>query len=80
MSDTGKAIQLQYRKRLLGLKPEERVKMACRMFSTARALVKAGDSADINSASVRGRTSLFLKTYGKDFDAATRNRIIAQLR
>jgi hypothetical protein len=59
----------------------ERVEMACRMFDAARMLVRAslGDPEAVDHSkemSVR----LFLRTYGRDFDAETTRRIVHRLR
>ncbi len=81
MTDTPGHVQQLYRTLLLQRSGAERVRMACRMFDGARALVRAslGDPEGRN-ASAQMRAALFLRTYGRDFDARTRERIAGRLR
>lgn len=72
MNDTREAVNRMYRDRLLALAPGERLAMACRMFSTARALVEAGirmQRPDIRDA-VSLRREVFLRLYGRDLPEA----------
>ncbi len=81
MKDTPPSIAAQYRRLLLARSGEERLTMACRMFDAARVLVRASlgdpDGTD-DSAEMRAR--VFLRTYGSDYDAAARARIVDRLR
>jgi hypothetical protein len=58
----------------------ERFLMGCEMFSTSRALVRAGirdEGLALTSAQLT--VALFLRTYGRDFDSVTRSRIVSRL-
>jgi hypothetical protein len=81
MTDTSAAAAARYRALLLARSGEERLCMAAGMFDSARALMRAalGD-ADGTDHSPAMRAALFLRTYGGDFDPATRERIAARLR
>lgn len=57
--------------------PVERLRMASRMFATARALVRAGlGPATPSSGSLR--RDMFLRFYGRDFTDREREAILAQ--
>lgn len=80
MSDTSPEMEARYRAMLLARSPEERLRMACSMFSSARRLVVASILAANPSASpavIRGE--LFLRFYGHEFDEEARQRILARL-
>lgn len=81
MTDTPPSIGAQYRRLLLARPGEERLTMACRMFDAARALIRAslGD-ADGTDDSPEMRARVFLRTYGSDYDAAARARLVDRLR
>lgn len=60
---------------------EERLRMACDMFDTARVLMRTHVAASghaVDEAEVR--VQIFLRTYGADFDADALARIVAGLR
>jgi len=81
VTDTPTAVNDLYRQLLMRHSGSERLEMGCRMFDTARALMRAslGDpSGTDRSPEMMAR--LFLRTYASDFDAATRERIAAWLR
>ncbi|MCK6554256.1 hypothetical protein L6Q96_06670 [Candidatus Binatia bacterium] len=60
---------------------EERLRMGCSMFDAARAFACAGlGDSTCTDRSCAMREGLFLRTYGNDFAAATRERIVAHLR
>jgi hypothetical protein len=65
---------------LLARSAEERLKMACSMGATARALVRASVLArDPHATPAAVRRQLFLRFYGNDFDAPERERILEWL-
>ncbi len=80
MTDTAAHVERLYRELLMQRSGEERLLMGCRMFDSARALVRAslGDP-DGTDHSPAMRVQLFLRTYGQDFDPLTRTRIAARL-
>jgi hypothetical protein len=81
MTDTPQVVRDRYREMLMARSGAERLAMECRMFDTARVLMRAGlrDTARADE-SAHPRAQLFLRTYGRDFDDATSARIIAHLR
>jgi hypothetical protein len=65
---------------LLKRSGEERLKMGCSMHAMAQALVRASAQAANPSAStVSMKKILFLRFYGRDFESATRKRILRAL-
>ena len=59
----------------------DRVRMACEMFTLARTLMIANIRAEHPDISdMELRVKIFERTYGEDFDAAERARIIERLR
>jgi len=73
-------MEQKYRKMLLERSGEERLKMGCSMYATARALVVASVLAAEPAASPAAvRRAIFLRFYGGEFDARTRERIIVRL-
>ncbi len=80
MMDTRPAVARTYRDLLLRRSGEDRLKMGCSMHATAqslaRASVLAGDPL-VSPAAVR--RALFLRFYGREFGAETRQKILAAL-
>lgn len=77
MKDTPPHIERLVRDLMMQRTPAERLAMGFEMFDASRRLMLAGMKAD-DPMSVRER--LFLRCYGSDFDAATRDRILAAIR
>ena len=77
MRDTSASIELIHRKLLMSRNGWERLRMGCDMFDTAREIVLAGLRL---SAGEDVREAIFLRFYGDDFDARTRERILARIR
>jgi len=74
VNDTPPEVDELYRCMLLRRSPEERLGMACRMFSTARALARAGMPAAFG---VPARRRMFLRLYAADMpDDRLRERAI----
>ena len=63
MNDTPPDVDELYRRMLLRRSPEERLYMACRMFSTARALARAGMPT---ASGAQMRRQMFLRLYSED--------------
>ena len=63
MNDTLPDADELYRRMLLRRSPAERLCMACRMFSSARALVRAGIPA---TSGAQIRRQMFLRLYAAD--------------
>lgn len=76
MNDTPEGVRRRYRALLMSRPAADRLRMGCDMFEAARALIRAAVGARGERAT---RQALFLRTYGADFDAETRGRILAAL-
>ena len=80
MTDTPPDVDARYRQMLLARPGEDRLLMGFSMYATARALVVASILAKEPEASPeRIRQAIFLRFYGRDFDRATRERIVSAL-
>ncbi len=80
MTDTGPEVARRYRELLLARSGGERLRIGCSMHATAQALVRASVLARNPRASPADlRRALFLRFYGHEFDAETRDRIAAWL-
>ena len=79
MKDTPTAIERLFTRKLLDLTADERLAMACRMFSAAKALVHAGISADGARSAAEVRALVFLRLYGQDFDQVKRAKVLSRL-
>ena len=78
MTDTPSEVQQVYRDLLMRRSGAERLEMGCRMFDTARAFMRSSMGDPLGTDRSREMTArLFLRTYGTDFDATTRDRIAA---
>ncbi len=80
MSRPRDAVEERFRKMILNLTPGERVTMACRMFSTGVALVRAGLRACGDEDTLAGdRQRVFMRLYGRDFSPSERAGILRSL-
>lgn len=80
MNDTPPEIERKYLEMLMERSGEERLKMGCSMFATAQALVRASVlEKDPLASPAALRRALFLRFYGQDFDADTREKILVAL-
>jgi hypothetical protein len=77
--DTSEEMRTRYRDMIMALTPEQRLVMCTRMWADARTLVIAGlaDAPNPEGHSLRAR--IFLRMYGRDFEPAERERIVAAL-
>jgi hypothetical protein len=69
-------VEAQRRARALARTPEERLRMAARMFAGARVLAQASAASATESEI---RRHLFRRFYGQDFPPIERDRILAYL-
>ncbi|MCZ7626714.1 MAG: hypothetical protein C3F12_12955 [Candidatus Methylomirabilota bacterium] len=77
MNDTAPEIERRFLTMLLRRSGEERLKMGCSMHATAQALVKASAlEKDPQASPATLRRALFLRFYGHEFTAETRERIL----
>lgn len=74
MNDTPEAVQNFYRTLLMRRSGNERLRMGCAMFDTARAFAQANLRASSHSDDEL-RARLFVRTYGGDFDPDIAERI-----
>jgi hypothetical protein len=79
MKDTPTSIEQLFTRKLLALAPDERLAMACRMFSTAKELARVGISAGGAMSAAEVRTMIFLRLYGQDFDQVRCAKILSRL-
>ena len=80
MRDTSPEMEERYRAMLMARSREERLKMGDSMYATARALVIASiTERDPSISPAALRQAVFLRFYGHEFDAATRERILRRL-
>jgi len=80
MNDTQAKVERLYNKMLLSKTPQERLKMASRMFDSGRKLVISGILRGVqNLDSSQLRTQLFLRIYKNDFTPAKIKRIINRI-
>lgn len=69
-----------YRRLLLERSGEERLKMGCSMHAMARELITASVlEKDPHASPATLRQAIFLRFYGREFDSATQERILARL-
>ena len=80
MTDTPTDVEALYRRMLLARSGEDRLRTGFSMYSTARALVVASIlESEPQASNERIREAVFLRFYGRDFDDATREKILARL-
>ena len=80
MKDTPPEMDARYRDMLMQRCGEERLKMGCAMRETARAFVEASiREQDPQATPEAVRKGLFLRFYGHEFDAASREKILAAI-
>ena len=80
MNDTTPEIERKYQEMLLQRSGVERLKMGCSMHATAQALVRASvlEKDPLVSPATLWQ-ALFLRFYGHEFDAKTREKILLAL-
>jgi hypothetical protein len=80
MNDTTAKIKLLYNEMLLSKSPLERLRMASRMYDSAKKLAISGllkDKKHLDPSRLRGE--LFLRIYGNDFSVTVRKRIMEKI-
>ena len=77
MNDTSVEVEERFLKLMLARSPAERLAMACRMFSTAKALVRAGIKEEHGLIDpYELREHMFLRLYGQDFGETEKAKIL----
>lgn len=80
MNDTAPEVEERYRAMLMQRTGAERMIMGCAMRDTAKAFVEASlREQDPQATEAAIRKGLFLRFYGHEFDAPTRDRILAAI-
>ena len=80
MRDASVEIEQAFQVMLMERSGEERLKMGCSMHATAQALVRASVlEKDPLATPSALRRALFLRFYGHEFDAQTREKILLAL-
>jgi Uncharacterised protein family (UPF0158) len=80
VTDTPAGVDTLYRRMLLARSGEDRLLMGFSMYSTARSFVVASIlEREPQASPERIREAVFLRFYGRDFDDATREKILARL-
>jgi hypothetical protein len=80
MKDTPPEMDVRYRAMLMQRSGEERLKMGCAMRETARALVESSLlEQDPQATPETVRKGIFLRFYGHEFDAKSREKILAAI-
>lgn len=77
MNDDPMDIEERFRKMIMARSPQDRLAMACRMFATAKALVRAGIEKEHGLLRPDElREQVFLRFYGQDLGKAERTTIL----
>ncbi len=78
MNDDPIDIEERFRKMIMARSPQERLAMACRMFATAKALVRAGikEEHGLIDDPYDLRKHMFLRLYGQDFGETEQTKIL----
>ena len=77
MNDTHPIIEEEFRKRLIALQPDIRMKIGSHMFDVCRDMILASFSNRLTKSELR--VSLFKRIYANDFDEKQREEIIRYL-
>ena len=79
MRDTPLKVEARFRELLLNLTPGQRLAMACRMFGTAKALVRAGLLNEKRTSPVEIRVKVFVRCYGQDVGGSARVKVLKRM-
>jgi hypothetical protein len=79
MSNVDESAEARFHRMLMSQPPGRRVVMACRMFSTGMALVRAGLHRQGYVDRSELRQHVFLRLYGDDFTPAERSKILKKI-
>jgi hypothetical protein len=80
MKDTAPEMDARYRDMLMQRSGDERLRMGCAMRETARAFVEASILEQNQQATPEVvRKGLFLRFYGHEFDADSREKILVAI-
>lgn len=80
MNDTSPEMEESYRAMIMERSGEDRIKMGCSMFDAAKALMRAGIlDRNPHASPAEIRQALFIQFYGHEFDADSREKILAAI-
>ena len=80
MNDTSPDMESRYRAMIMERSGEERLKMGCSIFDTAKALMQAGIlDQNPHASPAEIRRALFMQLYGHEFDADSREKILVAI-
>ena len=80
MNDTSPAVNAHFESLIMQKSAEERLRMGCSMFDTAKQIVKSSILETNPSVSDKQmRREIFVRFYGQDFTESQQNRIITAL-
>jgi len=80
MRNESPQLEKLYQEMIMALSPGERMKMACRMYDTAKALVIAGIRMRMHDASeAKVRAQVFLQMHRNDFTPEELIKIMQEL-
>lgn len=78
MKDTTPEMEEMYYKKIMSFSPQERLMMACDMYTTAKKLVISSLPKDLTEA--EKRVEVFLRFYGNDFSEEEKAKRIEYLK
>ncbi len=80
MRDTSIKMERHFRKLIMEKPGADRLEMGCSMFDTSKSLIRAFfKNKGLPLTGPEYRKNLFLRIYGSDFDAETREKILMHL-
>ncbi len=81
MNDTSEKVDAYFRGLLMKKSPQERLRMGCSMFDTAKAIVRSSIlERNPKSSSRKIKREIFLRFYGQDFQQEQRRKILETLK
>ena len=80
MNDTSPKITAYYDRMIMERSPQDRLRMGCSMFDTAKEIVRSSIlEADPHISAPELKKKIFLRFYGQDFEAEQKIKIIEAL-
>ena len=78
MNDTSKAVRIRYEEMIMSRSLEDRIKMGCSMFDTAKQIARSAmqqNNLNISAAQIKRET--FLRFYGREFLPNVQKKILS---
>jgi hypothetical protein len=77
MSDTHPSVESRFHEMIMSRSPEERLRMGCSMFDTAKEIVRSSiRERNPNLSEREMRKEIFLRFYGNDFSPQQKEKIL----